>query len=369
MMPSRQRRLYSPPSLATPARCPPQGVRRLGTAQRRLLLAAVIGTLLSGCAQNPTAVNANGVAGNTSEAIAKAGYKIIGGPLIPDATVQLGPSVAYPVEKLVYWGIWAGAAYWILDPLAPNWDIEEARLQDIAAAGGGSITEYLRGEPTFRIGAHLEKKEFGRAWDALNAWLVADPGRTRGVREQARALYERRLAAVAGRPPYEDWVLLRVAVAALALNAFVLPRTAFGRALSREGEPRWNGLLSYPLAVAAGLATLEILQQPGVWDGIAAATSRLVGGLKELAQAAGVEVTVPHAGTMFTIFFAPGPVRDWQTAKQADTKLFSRFYLAMQQSGIYLAPSQFEACFVSAAHLDEHIDLTLQAAQAAFRSL
>lgn len=98
--------------------------------QRRLLLAAVIGTLLSGCAQNPTAVNGTGVAGNTSEAVAKAGYKIIGGPLIPDTTVQLGPSVSYPLEKLVYWGIWIGAAWLILDPLAPNWDIEEAHLPE-----------------------------------------------------------------------------------------------------------------------------------------------------------------------------------------------------------------------------------------------
>ena len=160
-MPSRQRRLYSPPSLATPARCPPQGVRRLGTAQRRLLLAAVIGTLLSGCAQNPTAVNANGVAGNTSEAIAKAGYKIIGGPLIPDATVQLSPSVAYPVEKLVYWGIWVGAAYWILDPLAPNWDIEEARLPENHVHFQLSMKRYYTG------GAGEARAVFNRRAKAL----------------------------------------------------------------------------------------------------------------------------------------------------------------------------------------------------------
>lgn len=98
--------------------------------QRRLLLAAVIGTLLSGCAQNPTAVNGTGVAGNASEAVAKVATKIIGGPLIPDTTVQLGPSVSYPLEKLVYWGMWIGAAWLILDPLAPNWDIEEARLPE-----------------------------------------------------------------------------------------------------------------------------------------------------------------------------------------------------------------------------------------------
>jgi len=98
--------------------------------QRRLLIASTAMILLSGCAQNPTPVNGTGVAGNTSEALAKAGSKLIGGPLIPDATLQLGPSVTYPVEKLVYWGIWVGAAYLILDPLAPNWEIEEARLPE-----------------------------------------------------------------------------------------------------------------------------------------------------------------------------------------------------------------------------------------------
>ena len=96
--------------------------------QRRLLLAATVSVLLAGCAQNPTAVNAEGLGGKTSEALAKATTKVIGGPLIPDTVVQLGPSVSYPLEKLVYWGIWVGAAYLILDPLAPNWDIEEARL-------------------------------------------------------------------------------------------------------------------------------------------------------------------------------------------------------------------------------------------------
>jgi hypothetical protein len=100
------------------------------SCQRRLLYAAMIGVLVSGCAQNPTAANATGVGGKTSEALAKVTTKVIGGPLIPDTTVQLGPSVSYSLEKLVYWGIWVGAAYLILDPLAPNWDIEEARLPE-----------------------------------------------------------------------------------------------------------------------------------------------------------------------------------------------------------------------------------------------
>jgi len=86
--------------------------------------------LLAGCAQNPAAVRADGVGAKASEAVAKAAANVIGAPLIPDATIQLGPSVSYPLEKLVYWGIWVGAAWLILDPLAPNWRIEETRLPE-----------------------------------------------------------------------------------------------------------------------------------------------------------------------------------------------------------------------------------------------
>lgn len=97
---------------------------------RRLLIAALIGSLLAGCASNPKAVSATGVAGQTTELVAKSTSKIIGGPLIPDSVVQLGPSLSYPLEKLVYWGLYVGAAYLILDPLAPNWDIQEARFPE-----------------------------------------------------------------------------------------------------------------------------------------------------------------------------------------------------------------------------------------------
>jgi hypothetical protein len=113
--------------------------------QRRLLFAVVIGAVLAGCAQNPTAVDAKGLGGKTSEALAKVTTKVIGGPLIPDATVHLGPSVSYPLEKLVYWGIWVGAAYLILDPLAPNWDIEEARLPENHVHFQMSMKRYYTG--------------------------------------------------------------------------------------------------------------------------------------------------------------------------------------------------------------------------------
>lgn len=97
---------------------------------KNVRILALCAAFVSGCAQNPSAVNATGVVGNAGELAVKAGSSIIGAPLIPDATVQLGPSTAIALEKLVYWGLYVGAAWLILDPLAPNWRIEEARLPD-----------------------------------------------------------------------------------------------------------------------------------------------------------------------------------------------------------------------------------------------
>jgi len=126
-----------------------------------LILAAAASAMLSACAQNPAAVDATGVGGKTSEALAKATTKLIGGPLIPDTTVQLGPSVSYPLEKLVYWGIWVGAAWLILDPLAPNWDIEEARLPENHVHFQMSMKRYYTG------GAGEARTVFNRRAKAL----------------------------------------------------------------------------------------------------------------------------------------------------------------------------------------------------------
>ena len=120
-------------------------MRNTPGCQHRLLLIATTTCLLSGCANNPNAVNATGAAGNTSEAIAKTATKLIGGPLIPDTVVNLGPSVSYPLEKLVYWGIYVGAAWLILDPLAPNWDIQEARLPENHVHFSMSMKRYYTG--------------------------------------------------------------------------------------------------------------------------------------------------------------------------------------------------------------------------------
>lgn len=96
--------------------------------QRRLLMGAICASALAGCSSTPISSNSQGVAGDTVNAIAKTATSIVGGPIIPDTTVNLGPSVSYPLETLVYWGAYAAAAYLILDPLAPNWEIHEARF-------------------------------------------------------------------------------------------------------------------------------------------------------------------------------------------------------------------------------------------------
>jgi glutamate-1-semialdehyde 2,1-aminomutase len=111
-----------------------------------------------------------------------------------------------------------------------------------------------------------------------------------------------------------------------------------------------------PLAVAAGLAMLRHLKaNPQVYTRLEECGARL-------AASAPAGVTVNRVGSMFTFFFAPGAVTDWETAKVADTARFGRFFRAMLDRGIYLAPSQFEAAFVSAAHTDADIERTIRAA-------
>jgi glutamate-1-semialdehyde 2,1-aminomutase len=121
-----------------------------------------------------------------------------------------------------------------------------------------------------------------------------------------------------------------------------------------------------PLAMTAGLVTLRELRKPGVFAGIVAQTERLCQGVGDAARAAGVPVYQTQVGTMFCSYFAEGPVTDYASARTSDTAAFGRFFQAMLQAGVYLAPSQFEAGFTSTAHDDEVIAATVAAAQGAF---
>jgi len=121
-----------------------------------------------------------------------------------------------------------------------------------------------------------------------------------------------------------------------------------------------------PLAMTAGIETLKELQKPGTWEALEAASAKLTAGLSAAAQAAKARVALQRVGTMFTTFFARQPVVNWTTAKASDTQKFAAFFRAMLEGGVYLAPSQFEAGFMSTVHGEAEITATLKAAEKAF---
>jgi glutamate-1-semialdehyde 2,1-aminomutase len=116
--------------------------------------------------------------------------------------------------------------------------------------------------------------------------------------------------------------------------------------------------------MAAGAATLKLLIEPGVYEHLERLSARLVDGLAAAAGRAGVAYTGNRVGSMFTGFFTSEPVTDYTSAKRSDTGRYARFFHEMLQRGVYLAPSQFEAGFVSLAHTSDDVDATLAAAAA-----
>ena len=114
-----------------------------------------------------------------------------------------------------------------------------------------------------------------------------------------------------------------------------------------------------PLAMTAGIETLRALQEPGVWDGLEATGERLMR----------IPISHRRVGTMFGMFFVDGPVVDWPSASKSDTKRFGRYFQGMLEQGVYIAPSQFEAGFISTAHGNAEIDKTIQAAERVFATL
>ena len=124
-----------------------------------------------------------------------------------------------------------------------------------------------------------------------------------------------------------------------------------------------------PIAVAAGMATLTALKQPGVYDQLESKAARLADGLAEGARESGRAVSVNRIGSMMTSFFNPGPVNGLADAEASNTKTYAAFFHGMLEKGVYLAPSQFEAGFVSTAHTGEDIDNTIEAATATLREI
>ena len=155
-----------------------------------------------------------------------------------------------------------------------------------------------------------------------------------------------------------------------------LPVGAYGgrrdimKLVAPSGPMYQAGTLSgNPLAMTAGIATLTELTRPGAWDTLESAARALAEGLEREARSAGVPLQTAHAGSMFGAFFSAQPVTDWESAKKSDTAAFGKWFSAMLRQGVYLAPSQFEAGFVSTAHGASEIDATLRAARAAFSEL
>jgi glutamate-1-semialdehyde 2,1-aminomutase len=155
-----------------------------------------------------------------------------------------------------------------------------------------------------------------------------------------------------------------------------LPVGAYGgsrelmRNIAPTGPIYQAGTLSgNPLAMTAGLLTLRRLRDKEIYQKLETCSARLCEGLSRLATEAGIQTITNRVGSMWTTFFTDQPVTNWNSANKSDRQLYGRFFHAMLDEGVYLAPSQFEAGFVSTAHTDLIIDETIEAAGKAFQAM
>tara|TARA_Y100001968_G_scaffold288065_1_gene290020 strand:- start:200 stop:634 length:435 start_codon:yes stop_codon:yes gene_type:complete len=121
-----------------------------------------------------------------------------------------------------------------------------------------------------------------------------------------------------------------------------------------------------PLAMTAGIKTLELLQQEGTYERLETLTQQLLKGIISAGKEAGLKITGSSISAMFGFYLCEGPVRNFEEAKAADTERFGKLHRSMLEKGVYLAPSAFEAGFTSLAHSEDDINATLQAFQEAF---
>lgn len=155
-----------------------------------------------------------------------------------------------------------------------------------------------------------------------------------------------------------------------------LPVGAFGGKreimdmLSPAGGVYQAGTLSgNPLAMSAGIATLNLLKKPGFYQQLEEKSAYLAEGISKAARDAGYPIFATRVGSMFCSFFTKNEVTDWESAATSDTKAFAAFFRNMLNEGIYLAPSQYETGFVSIAHTTEDLDRTIAAAEKCFKQL
>ncbi len=155
-----------------------------------------------------------------------------------------------------------------------------------------------------------------------------------------------------------------------------LPVGAYGgredimRRMAPDGDVYQAGTLSgNPLAMAAGLATLKALKREGVYEELETKSDLFWGGMEEIARESSFPLCVNRRGSMGTLFFAAGPITDFKSAMAADREPYAKFYQGMLERSVYLAPSPFEAAFVSMAHTEEELERTLEAVRKTLKSI
>jgi glutamate-1-semialdehyde 2,1-aminomutase len=121
------------------------------------------------------------------------------------------------------------------------------------------------------------------------------------------------------------------------------------------------------LAMRAGIATLKELRRPGLYEGIKALNQKFGAGLHAALSQSGIKAQINSIGSLSTIFFTAGPVTNYAQAKSSDTRMYARFFREMLNRGIFLAPSQFEAAFLSTCHTEADIERTILAAKDALK--
>jgi glutamate-1-semialdehyde 2,1-aminomutase len=160
-------------------------------------------------------------------------------------------------------------------------------------------------------------------------------------------------------------ILGKIIGGGLPVGAYGGRREVMERISPLGGVYQAGTLSGNPLAVTAGLETLRALREPGVYETLESRAAALEAGLREASAQAGVPATVNRVGSMLTGFFTAGPVTDWTSAARADRARYGAFFHAMLERGVYLAPSQFEAAFLSLAHSPDDVAATVEAARAA----
>jgi len=240
-----------------------------------------------------------------------------------------------------------------------------AETRSALASAGGDVAAILVEPVAGNMGVVLPKKGYlsglRELCDRYSALLILDE-----VMTGFRLAYGGAQSIYGIRP--DITVLGKIIGGGMPVGAVAGPAEIMDE-LAPSGNVYQAGTLSgNPVAMAAGLATLETLQEDGFYEELESTSAKLEAGLTAAAGSAGLagQICITRAGSMLCCFFAPGPVRNYTDATAGNLEAFASYFRCMLDAGIYLPPSQFEAIFVSAAHANDDVDHTVQAAHKAF---